>query len=47
MSPSVRLPLIELTQESQAALATIVAQLCNEHDGSLIGTFQPIPKAAV
>jgi 4-hydroxy-tetrahydrodipicolinate synthase len=37
MSPRVRLPLVELGHESQAALADIVAQVCNEQEKSMIG----------
>src|SRR5262249_46390706 len=36
MSPRVRLPLVELTTQTKAELATIIALMCNEYSGYMI-----------
>lgn len=37
MSPKVRLPLVELTDRSQAALAAVIAHMCDEYPDYMIG----------
>jgi len=37
MSPRVRLPLVELTDRSRAAVAAVIAQLCDEYAQDMIG----------
>ncbi len=37
MSPEVRLPLVELTDQSQAAIAGVIAQMCDEYAPFMIG----------
>jgi len=37
MSPRVRLPLVELSDEVRADVASALAQVCDEHADSIIG----------
>jgi dihydrodipicolinate synthase/N-acetylneuraminate lyase len=48
MSPNVRLPLVELGLENRAPLATAMAQVCDEHEGSMIGVLHsPQPPSCI
>ena len=37
MSPKVRLPLVELTEQTKAELAAIMAQMCDENENYMVG----------
>jgi 4-hydroxy-tetrahydrodipicolinate synthase len=37
MSPKVRLPLVELSKQSRSEVARVLARLCDEYSGSMIG----------
>jgi len=37
MSPKVRLPLVELTDQSKAEVAAVMAQVCENHADTVIG----------
>ncbi len=37
MSPRVRLPLVELSDQAKIEVANVLARLCNDHSGSMIG----------
>jgi len=39
MSPGVRLPLVELTDQSRADVAAVVAQICDRYADHMIGSF--------
>ena len=42
MSPKVRLPLVELTEQTKAQLAIIVAQISDENPENIVGKV-PVP----
>jgi 4-hydroxy-tetrahydrodipicolinate synthase len=42
MSARVRLPLVELGEEARAELATVIAQLCDDHPEQMVGGIHPI-----
>ena len=51
MSPAVRLPLVELSEQSRANLSAFMARLCDEYPDYMIGTinkeFRPLQTVAV